>query len=286
LTAPEGLGDDAVMQSIDHHRAVQQDGYTVVRGALSVEEVGRLRFAVNRYLEQPGAARYVLGGRVKNNPFALEPEELVDLVGHPRLADPLKAIGGPLKFAKEIGVAQNVKSGWHKDMRGLATEHDGDERQEPGLFKILLYLQDHVGLDRGDFALRVKRGSHRLDDIEGGTEEHLFTRAGDAIIIDCRITHRGQNESYENLAARAAVAGLRRLAGPRREYFVTQQVRRAFGRSDRQLVTILYGRRNHWTDDFIANSREIERSRAPDLTVDPPLPPRWQRALQSVEVGF
>src|SRR5581483_9895769 len=117
------------------------------------------------------------------------------------------------------------------------------------------------------------------------SEEKLFTAAGDAIIMDCRLTHRGQNESPPSLIARAAVAGLRRFAGDRMEYFVTQRLRRALGRPDRQLITALYGRCNHWTDAYIENSRATELTRMPGIETEPPLPPAWRAALESVEIG-
>jgi hypothetical protein len=272
------------MDLAEHRRAVQEVGYTVVRQALTVAEVERLRAAVETFLARPGAARYVFGGRVNHNPFVLAPDEVAAVVGHHDLARILKAIAGsPIKFAKEVGLAQNMKSGWHKDMRGLATS--ADESEAPGLFKVLLYLQDQVGRDEDDFSLRVRRGSHLIESLDEGPEEKLFTHAGDAIIMDCRLTHRGQNESPRNLLARVAVGGLRRVAGPRVEYAVTQRVRQTLGRIDRELITILYGRCNHWTDDYIKNSRQVEQKRTPGIETDPPLPTVWRQALEAVEIA-
>jgi hypothetical protein len=272
------------VENMDHYRLVKNDGYTIVREAIDVGELGRLRLAVSRYLAQPGSARYVFGGRVKINPFAFEPEELRGVLANPTLGRALREIaGGPIKFARELGLAQNMLSNWHKDMRGLVSDGNGEE---PGVFKLLIYLQDHLGLDDDDFALKVRRGSHLIDDLEEGDEETLFIRSGDAVIMDCRLTHRGQDGTGAPLLARAAVAGVRRLAGAEREFQLRRQVRQLLGRPDRLLITVLYGRCNHWTDDFMKNSRDTEQQRVAGLSLDPPLPRGWQDALESVDIAF
>ena len=110
-----------------------------------------------------------------------------------------RVLGGPFRYLGHNDVGINVSIGWHKDRlngpyRQFETvdpwSRDSDGRRM-SIVKALIYLQDH-GND--DVALRLVPGSHRFPSLErrADQEEILHPRAGDVILFDQRITHRGQ----------------------------------------------------------------------------------------------
>ncbi len=90
----------------------------------------------------------------------------------------------------------NALSGWHKDdgmSYGDGGYFDGPAYQlkDPNVFKVAIYLQDHIDFDDG---LTILPKSHRTEVINDGSTKqlHLTTQLGDAVIFDPRLSHTGQ----------------------------------------------------------------------------------------------
>jgi hypothetical protein len=265
----------------------QEDGYVVVRNALGPGEIGSMRQHISAYFESPGAWRYLQDGKAKSYCFQFDPDDVfVPLLRHPRIAEALKAIhGDDIVFANECGLGTSGASGWHKDTHGQDDIFDRAKHADFGVCKVLVYPQDQIGRDARDFALKVRRGSHWLPTCDAGREESIYIRAGDAILIDVRTTHRGQVQLGEEwgVLRRAAYYPVRHYT-PGLSYRARQAYERAVGRTPRQLATLLYGRKNEFTTRYLAQGQR-EKDERWGLGTSAPLPDTWRRALDAVSIG-
>jgi len=272
--------------AVDYRARMHTDGYVVIPGALSPLEIGHLRGAVRKYLDESSECRYLYDGKAKAECFCFDGDDVyLPLLANARIADALRAIvGGDVVFANEIGLGADGASGWHKDTHGQADLFDRARHADFGVYKVLVYPQDQLGRDDDDFALRVKRGSHWLSSCQAGEEDRIFVRAGDAIVIDVRTSHRGVHQLGEtwDIARRAAYYPVRHLA-PAASYRVRQAYRHFLGRTSRQLVTLLYGRPNSFTTTYVAEGQRDKRERWASRA-DVRLPDTWRRALESVSI--
>lgn len=268
--------------------AVQKDGYVVVPNVLSPREIGALRSMVSKFCAADQGTYFVNESKANLNVFAPEPEEIASLLLRQKaLASVVKAIvGDDLFFMRELGVAIGGSSGWHKDTHGLARsvrgEHDGY-----AVYKVLVYPQDHLGLDEDDFALKVRKGSHWIPSVDEGAVETLFVRAGDIIVIDCRTSHRGRNSTTEdaNLMARALYFPFNRGA-PRVTFAARRTLWRLAGKKERHLVTLVFGRPNSFSEEYMRQGRQVLKMRYPHVDVDRALPMTWKQALDDVNIAY
>jgi hypothetical protein len=266
---------------------MERNGFVLVPNVLSAQEVGTLRRMVTEYSDTGRGTYHANEARANLNVFAPEPDGMTALLRHPGIARIVKEVVGPdAFFMRELGVAIGGCSGWHKDTHGLArsvrAEHDGY-----GVYKILIYPQDHIALAPDDFALRVRKGSHWKPDPLDGEVENLFVRAGDVIVIDCRTSHRGRDSTVEhsNVLKRALYFPFNRGV-PGVTFHARRKLWSLRGKQERQLVTLLYGKRNAFSDEYMTQGRKVLKERHPELDVDQPLPPSWKQALDSVGIGY
>lgn len=282
------FAEDAVSSPVDHAVALKKNGFTVLREALAPAEVGALRASIARFVERGDDCRYLYNGIFKAQVFVPGPDEVfLPLIVHERITRALSEIvGGPFMFMTEMGIAANTAAGWHKDTHGLKP-FDAKAHADFGVYKVLIYPQDHLGMDEHDFALKVKLGSHLMPREEDGEEASLFIRAGDAIIMDVRLTHRGHNDIVEgrSLAARALYSPFRRLA-PVATYSAASQVRKLLGRRDRLLVTMLFGRCNEHSDAYMRVGREVTKERWPETITTAGVPDHWARRLADAGIRY
>lgn len=273
--------------STDLRTAMETDGYIVVPNVFSAREVGAMRMMVTTFCDAGTGTYYENEFKANLNVFAPEPEGMRALLAHSGLARVMKEVVGPdVFFMRELGVGLGGTSGWHKDTHGLARSVRG-EHEEYGVYKVLIYPQDHLGLEPDDFALNVRRGSHWIPDPKQGEIETLYVRAGDAIVIDCRTSHRGRNSTLEGagILRRALYSPLRRGA-PGFTWEVRRRLARLMRKQERQLITMLYGKRNHFSEEYMRQGRALMRKKFPNVDVDMPLPSSWMRALEEVGVGY
>lgn len=272
----------------EHREALQANGYTIVRDALTPLEIGTLRRAIAQFIERGEDIRHLYSGIFKTQVFVPSPDDVfLPLIAHERITQTLRDIfGGPFMFATEMGIAANNVAGWHKDTHSLSP-FDRKAHADFGVYKVLIYPQDELANDESDFALKVRPGSHWISNFDEGKEVSVFVRAGDAIIMDVRLTHRGHKDPMEgrSLAARALYSPLRRYA-PGVVYSAKSHVRRALGRRDRYLATLLFGKCNSHTEGYMRAGREVTKARWPQTTTTAVIPSHWAERLTNAGIRY
>jgi len=160
---------------------------------------------------------------------------------HPKVLQALHDLFGGDDFRycghNDIGIDRVV--GWHKDkLNDEYARHQKRPLWLPGgtraqlsflhsghfIVKVGLYLQDHSGT-HDTHALKVQPGSHLKQSILPNSRNTVFLRPakGSVVIFEQRITHRGQATRTDD---------------------------------GRVLVSVGFGRRNAWTDEFEAGTLE------------------------------
>ena len=230
---------------------LRTQGYTVFRDALDPDVVGSLRTDLRDFFED-GSFRYAFDGKIKNDIHQLAPPAILMVLEDTKLIGAIKsAINGDLRFGHEVGAYANMHSGWHKDLHDVDFFSDPAKASEFGVYKLGLYLQDHLGLTRDDFALAVKPGTHLRADHEG-IEKKIFVRAGDAIVFDCRISHRGQtDDDWPRSRFASPINRIKGRMSPALAYKIDSVKRRLLGRRDRLALFMVFGRENALTTEYV-----------------------------------
>jgi hypothetical protein len=177
---------------------LDENGYALVRGVLSAEEVAQARAVFDQHLPaDPGAQAEIEAATL------LEAPELTFMFTE-RVVRTLSALlGGSLAYYPNYIGRLNRRIGWHVDNgfspRVLA---DAGHVFDPGFrhLQCVVYLQDNVPGAGG--GLDVRPGSHRWW-TEGRMPDHdellrrypdvvtVDSRAGDLTVFDGRLMHRG-----------------------------------------------------------------------------------------------
>jgi ectoine hydroxylase-related dioxygenase (phytanoyl-CoA dioxygenase family) len=157
--------------SSQHAENVDRDGYTVVLGALTEDEVAETREFLTELVEKKpqfdGDEQYPArpgsrGGGVRHDVFSRYPETR-RVLDKPEVLDMLRsALGEDFVLLPEMALHDSRYGGWHKDTTPL--ESAGyDFHWEPG-FRLLecgIYFQDNDEFGGG---LDIVPGSHREPD--------------------------------------------------------------------------------------------------------------------------
>lgn len=238
-------------------RALDEDGFILVKSLISAEEIASLRNVVRGYLTKRGD-RFSLG-KTQPNAAAIVPG-LDFIFAHERVLATFKSVLGPdqVVFTGHCDIHMNMLSGWHKDSgEAFGGYFKGDyfAADDCKVYKIALYLQDHP--EQGD-GLTIRRGSHRTPDIKHGEAIKLPTRAGDAVIFDVRLNHTGQlPNAIENgfkALSRMFTGGDRTKQDPAFVTALKGLYWKAIGHQDRLSVFFTYGVANEYTYDFAFNN--------------------------------
>lgn len=201
----------------------QRDGYVLVPGALSADEVGRLRAFCTHLFASPPTEKSDLQN-IRADIFCRQPEASW-LLATPKVVATLREVFGPdFVYLPDLAVHDSYYGKkWHKDTTNAEIDgHDFHRAPDFRMAIIAIYLQDN-----GDFGggLNVIPGTHMKKDqfvrfhtrtkwsfwrkvryrlasygllpheenpvITGdGTPVVLPTKAGDAVIFDLRISHK------------------------------------------------------------------------------------------------
>lgn len=236
---------------------VERDGFVIVPEVFDSVELNELRIETLEALTRWGIQKG--GGTVLPN-AALRGGAALRILTNSTLVTAAREILGARPVATlEADLHRNFQaSSWHKDtgemvMQGGYFGLDPIGRDDCRVVKVAVYLQDH----RDGGGLNVKPGSHRQREIAEGLGTELSTNAGDAVIFDVRITHRGPAPSFVDrvlgkvLLARSGPFGQRYLSAAR----VAKN--RFLGRADRLAVYVAYGAPGPLTDSFA--NRNMER---------------------------
>ena len=232
-----------------------------MRGALSPDEVARLR---TLSLDAVATQGLLLGnGRVIPN-AAVRVPELRWLVAHPAIVGAVsEAAGSPVQFTFEADIHKNFIVGkWHKDTgeqvmpRGYFDLDDPFDRDDCRVVKVGIYLQDHT---KGG-GLTVRPGSHRTSALDAGHETPVLTEAGDLVLFDVRISHRGVRP---NLLDKAVYLATRILPAARRASAVDAVRERLMAlrhQSPRVAVYLAYGIPNPQTTTFASRNHRRQQT--------------------------
>lgn len=242
---------------------LRSNGYTLIRGLLTAEQVKNLRRVVQRHLKSGGLYQY--GGKFQLHAMYVE-EEIAKLLTTDTILDRLKDITHPLDvvLTGECDMMINTTSSWHTDVPHHARCIDGSIFADESfkVYKIAFYLQDQDEKSRG--TLKVRPRSHLKALVQSMPETSLAVRAGDAIIFDVRIEHAGQMPTFVDRSLR----GIFERIGPRlhldaqKAFTVSRTIiRRMGGTPDRVAVFMTFGPSDAQTTSYA----EEGRKRHPDV---------------------
>lgn len=276
------------MQTSKYQSEVLENGYTIVRNALSVDELRFLRKTLINYFNH-GDFIYLYGAKVR--PYAFNSPLLKDILfilKKDSIANAIKQIAGErVQFCHHSDVHFNLSSGWHKDNYGSDDFSTTDDNETYGVYKVALYLQDHEG---DDCALKVRKSSHLTSSLAEGNIENLHTKAGDAVIFDCRITHMGQEGFIPKSRIRSLIGryflkyGLRFAQSQQGKFELRRIYRKLSGMPDKLAIFFTYGKYNNFTDEHI--ERNVRRQNQ-QLNVEKSQTPKEVISnLQSIGIGY
>jgi hypothetical protein len=255
----------------DYRSDVLQKGYTIVKQAFSSSQIQALRSQVLTYFNSGDFLYHPTGGKTK--PDALNAPGLRNILWilqHAAVMEPLQAImGKTVQFCHHSDVHLNIATLWHKD----STDYHQTNPFVPtadgttyGVYKVAIYLQDHRS--GNDYALKVRQGSHRVDNLHQGEIQTLYTQAGDVIIFDCRLTHMGQEDilrlnQLSRLINQHVARTEQRSHELRQEsrrwmelhYLLRQRYRELMGIPDRLAIFYTVGKPNVFTQEHIAGNQ-------------------------------
>lgn len=224
---------------MNYRSEVMQQGYTVVRNALTLSEVRLLRLRTKEYFTQKRGI-YFYGGKARPDAFN-EPnlQSILFLLEKNSILDPIKSvIGDSVCYCNHSDVFMNVCSSWHTDDLGVAGDLLPSNGDAYGIYKVAIYLQDH---QYGHGALRVRKHSHLNSRTTNTDIENIRVRAGDAIIFDLRLLHSGTDCLIHPWFERILRIGLR----SERLIFGARRLMRM--RRDRLAIFFVFGRANEQT---------------------------------------
>ncbi len=231
--------------------AIDSDGFVVLPGVMTDAEVEQLRAQAHAALDRFGIASN--SGSV-----------IVDVAGKapgllwcstiPAVLEAVKEGFGDDNFflVHEAILHRNYMSRvWHKDIGDYMLEGgyfgcDPIGRPDCKILKVAFYLQDHPD----GSGLRVRPGTHHERDLAVGDEVCVPTRAGDAVMFDLRITHRGTPASASDLVAKMLCRLVPSRSRQRAIDRTRRLVRRISRRPDRIVLFLSYGQPTEATARF------------------------------------
>lgn len=160
----------------DIHDVFWRDGFVILRGVFSREEIARFRELA---LSHPGAADL------------LSQPGLRILLLDQRILDVVRAILGPqviyfMDSSVSIGEQDNAR--FHKDCVDRDDPCGPDWNGKYPIIRVGIYMQEHVGLPGG---LDLRRGSHDKRSVGEGEHVYAGTAVGDVVVWNMRTTHSG-----------------------------------------------------------------------------------------------
>lgn len=187
-------------------------GFLVLRDVFTKEQCDDFKSSIVKfYFGENGESRNYYAPNYRNGketvcPLAFnftELEDLLDIFDNQKLIDTMKDLAGnKLMYLhhSDAHIDTVAGKGWHRDTDWQSSnfsnkvdlwEKQGDE--EYCVIRVALYLQDH-NLDQN--GLFVDAGSHKK---EGPTQKlYVKTKAGDVILFDSRLRHKGGHSGRRN----------------------------------------------------------------------------------------
>jgi hypothetical protein len=196
-----------------------RDGYTILRGVFSPDEIDRMRLVFLQQFQTAGG----FAGRLKTIRSSVIPDafnrdpRIAAFVLRPRITEALQVlIGRPVHYLHHSDIHMNWSGGWHRDSIDKPSYYDfvktdiwaKDKWADYTVYKVAVYLQDHRFNTEG---FHVVPTSHKVRSAERPEELPIRSGIGDVIIFDTRLVHRGVL-SHELDGARSFLDGGNRMS--------------------------------------------------------------------------
>lgn len=191
--------------SVDNEK-LRRDGYTVIKGVFSQEEIACLRNAITAQFKEDqackltfldGGCNYARGDLLsKKRLWRVLLDERILAIARTILAErPVYFGDSSYQIGVEWGKTGHKGGHWHKDNRRCdRSDPNGLDWQEYyPLIRFGIYLQDHA---RHSGALAVKVGSHLKAGVQEGTPVFVDTEIGDVAVWNLRTTHAGESVRF------------------------------------------------------------------------------------------
>jgi hypothetical protein len=256
------MNDSVSGSSQDFGPSLEFEGYTVYPQVLTLDEVATLRSQANDILDTRGVHKG--GGTVLPN-AAAEAPDLAWIFAHPKIVAAVQDATGmkELLFTMEADLHRNYLNGnWHKDSGEEVIDNgyfgcDSISSEDCRVFKVALYLQDQIS----DYeSLHVRPGSIRTSRLDVGEIRSVHVRAGDLIVFDVRITHRGVAPGVVDWA----LLGVAKMCANRKSASLAARLRRArmklAKRPDRIAVYFAFGQPNEKSREFTRRNMRRQSS--------------------------
>lgn len=248
---------------------LETEGYALLPGFLGADEIARLRQIVGGFFDGGRGVVFNLGKTQPN--AAIEVPDLAWLFADPRVTGFFKGVFGErgALFTGHCDIHDSIVSNWHRDTGGPGHPYFDEPcfTDDCRVYKMAFYLQDHLDGQ----GLTVRPGSHRQDGKPKGTPLTIKSEAGDAVVFDVRIDHRGREptgmettiQRGARFAARClAKVGVRSAADGQPEWTATARTTldALRGVPPRMSVFFTYGADNRFSRQFARTNMERQIS--------------------------
>ena len=220
------------MEDIKQHtKYLKSHGFTILENFLNKEEIIHYKELIDTYFVG-GKNRCI--GYTKSPTSTLKPdginnphfEPMKGIFSNPRLIEVIKKItDNKIRYVHHFDIHLNMPGakGWHSDVQNIYydggkhyTKDKGgvweEEGEKYGIYRIAIYLQDHI--NGGGFS--VIPASHSIPENEDKLYNninidqfespfHIPSKAGDCIIFDARLLHKGEQYNGDRYAIFTAI---------------------------------------------------------------------------------
>jgi ectoine hydroxylase len=207
----------------DQRAQFEQDGYLIIRGALTPTEVEYYTAAIDRvYAEQEAVGAVKPGGSMHVLSAVANCKEAVGLIDHPATFPLVWSMLGwnvhiyhsHLDVHPHIPVKAPFRFEWHQDGGRQNRELEGTPRERMSV-KLAFWLTDVSETGRGNF--KILPGSHKTNWIDGPPRRDIEwpdpegaievrVNPGDAVFFDRRLWHCRTN-NYSQFTRKAMFFG-------------------------------------------------------------------------------
>ena len=220
------------MEDIKQHtKYLKSHGFTILENFLNKEEIIHYKELIDTYFAG-GKNRCI--GYTKSPTSTLKPdginnphfEPMKGIFSNPRLIEVIKKItDNKIRYVHHFDIHLNMPGakGWHSDVQNIYydggkhyTKDKGgvweEEGEKYGIYRIAIYLQDHI--NGGGFS--VIPASHSIPENEDKLYNNINidqfeapfnipSKAGDCIIFDARLLHKGEQYNGDRYAIFTAI---------------------------------------------------------------------------------
>ena len=182
---------------------INTNGYVVIKDIFTRDELMKCHTEISNYIKMYKTIKNCEGITI---PDFIKRKELgitSELKNNNKIHNALKDIfrGNNYRFCSHNDIGINRVVGWHKDkLNGEVSKYEtvniwstyNGEKHE--IVKVLIYLEGH---DDNNDGLKIVHKSHLTPNINSQKYIQLKPEAGDVIIFDQRITHRGMEKQVK-----------------------------------------------------------------------------------------